>query len=105
MITGWLSSVSPIEKSAVPSLALNRPALLGELSKDYEDYVDAADRISPLNSVLFSNALAKKVGIYEGIPDQDARQSTMIAIGKSLLSIDDTVISGLTAEINDHVFM
>ena len=74
-----------------------------ELPKDYEDY-DAADRISPLNSVLFSNALAKNVGIYEGIPDQDAVQS-MIMIGKSLLSIDDTVISGLTREINDHVFM
>ena len=56
-----------------------------------------------LTQFSFSNALAKKVGIYEGIPDQDAVQSS-IMIGKSLY-IDDTVISGLTREINDHVFM
>jgi hypothetical protein len=29
----------------------------------------------------------------------------MIMIGKSLLGIDDAVISGLTREINDHILV
>ncbi len=101
----WMAIIEELHREVGCAITehWNLPNVIGRIIEDYEDY-DAADRISPLNSVLFSNALAKKVGIYEGIPDQDAVQS-MIMIGKSLLSIDDTVISGLTREINDHVFM
>ncbi len=81
----------------------NLPAVIIRIIEEFEDY-DAADRISPLNAVLFANALAKREGLYEGITDREGVQS-MIMIGKSLLGIDDAVITGLTREINDQVLL
>ena len=81
----WMAIIEELHREVGCAITehWNLPSVIGRIVEDYEDY-DAADRISPLNSVLFSNALAKKAGICEGIPDQDAVQS-MIMIGKSLL--------------------
>ena len=100
----WLSIMydlhRPVGSAVVEAWGL--PMVCSKIMIDAEDY-DASDRISPINSVLFSNALAKREGLYEGYCDHDA-VSSMIMIGKSLLGLDDAVISGLTREINDHIF-
>ena len=75
----WMAIIEELHREVGCAITehWNLPSVIGRIIEDYEDY-DAADRISPLNSVLFSNALAKKVGIYEGIPDQDAVQSMIM---------------------------
>ncbi|MED5464388.1 MAG: HDOD domain-containing protein [Myxococcota bacterium] len=78
------------------------PEILVRVLEQKDDY-DTDDKMSPLNVVLFSNALTKREGLYEGECDQNDVNS-MIMIGKSLLGLTGEVISGLTREINDHIF-
>jgi putative nucleotidyltransferase with HDIG domain len=104
-LDNWLNIIEELHRDIGMAMveSWNLPTVITRIIEEFEDY-DAADRISPLNSVLFANALAKREGLYEGIPDHDGIQS-MIMIGKSLLGIDDAVITGLTREINDQILV
>ena len=104
-LDNWLGIIEELHRDIGIAIveSWNLPIVITRIIEEFEDY-DAADRISPLNSVLFANALAKREGLYEGIPDHDGIQS-MIMIGKSLLGIDDAVITGLTREINDQILV
>ena len=100
----WMNICHDLNKTVGPAFisGWSLPILICKVITENEDY-DASDRISPVNSVLFANAIAKREGLYEAYADHDA-VSSMVMIGKSLLGLDDAVISGLTREINDHVF-
>ncbi|MEE2962187.1 MAG: HDOD domain-containing protein [Myxococcota bacterium] len=104
-LDSWLHIVEELQRDIGKAIIAgwNLPTIIIRIIDEFEDY-DASDRISPLNSVLFANALAKREGLYEGLTDHDGVQS-MIMIGKSLLGIDDAVISGLTREINDQILV
>ena len=104
-LDNWMNIIEEIHREVGMAIveSWNLPVVIIRIIEEFEDY-DAADRISPLNAVLFANALAKREGLYEGITDREGVQS-MIMIGKSLLGIDDAVITGLTREINDQVLL
>ena len=100
----WLLVINSIHRTIGQAFIANwgLPEILEKIVDESDNY-DTSDRVSPLNSVLFSNALAKREGLYEGSYDSSAVNS-MIMIGKSLLGVDDDVIAGLTREISDHIF-
>jgi hypothetical protein len=54
------------------------------------------------NFVRFGNALAKREGLYAGKVDMEDNNA-MIMIGRSLLSIDDDLISRVTTGLVDRV--
>lgn len=56
------------------------------------------DRLSVGNAVRFANALAKQLGIYVGETDKDDVEA-LVMIGRSLLNLDDSVVSRLSATI------
>lgn len=59
---------------------------------------DEADRLSTANCVRLANALAKQNDVYVGEVAKDDVAALVIA-GKALLSIDDQLVSRLTAAI------
>lgn len=100
----WLNILQELHRPVGTAIveAWGLPAICNKLMVEADDY-DTSERISPVNTVLFSNALAKREGIYEGYPDHDSINS-MIMVGKSVLGLDDTAISGITREISNHIF-
>ncbi len=69
--------------------------------KEAGDY-DSVNRDSLANYVRFGNALAKREGLYPGPVDiQDT--NALIMIGRSLLSIDDDLISRVTTGLVERV--
>ena len=99
----WIAVINSIHRTIGTAFVTNwgLPGILVKIIDESDNY-DTADRVSPLNSVLFSNALAKREGLYEGNFESTGVNS-MIMIGKSLLGVDDDVIGGLTREISDHI--
>lgn len=65
------------------------------------DY-DSINRDAVANFVRFGNALAKREGLYAGKVDMEDNNA-MIMIGRSLLSIDDDLISRVTTGLVDRV--
>jgi HD-like signal output (HDOD) protein len=65
--------------------------------RDCTEY-DNADRLSIANCVRFANAVAKQSGVYVGPMVKDDVEA-LVMIGKSLLNIDDEVITRLTRGI------
>jgi putative nucleotidyltransferase with HDIG domain len=63
---------------------------------------NGADRLSVANCVRFSNALAKREGIYVGKVDQ-ADADALVMIGRSLLGIDDNILSRLSGGLADRI--
>lgn len=79
----------------------NLPAPVAKCIKDCAEY-DAADRTSLVNAVCFANALAKKSGFGVGDEDLDDANA-LVMIGRSLLSIDDQVITPLVTSLKSKV--
>tara|TARA_Y100001934_G_scaffold281361_1_gene390799 strand:- start:766 stop:1635 length:870 start_codon:yes stop_codon:yes gene_type:complete len=69
---------------------------------DQSNGYDTAHRISPVNAVLFANALSQKEGLHVGEVDPEAVTS-MIMIGKSILGLDDAMILGFLREIDEEI--
>ena len=65
------------------------------------DY-DNSDRTSLVNAVVFSNALAKKCGVYVGSVDAEDVDA-IVMIGRSLIGVNDEVIKTLTKSLKDRV--
>jgi putative nucleotidyltransferase with HDIG domain len=63
---------------------------------------NGADRLSVANCVRFANALAKREGIYVGKVDQ-ADADALVMIGRSLLGIDDNILTRLSAGLGERV--
>jgi putative nucleotidyltransferase with HDIG domain len=72
-----------------------------EVIRDCGDF-DNADRLSAVNFVRFANALAKREGIYEGAVDMSDNEA-LIMIGRSLLSLDDEVVTRITQALGARV--
>ena len=63
---------------------------------------NGGDRLSVANCVRFANALAKREGIYVGKVDQ-ADADALVMIGRSLLGIDDNILTRLSGGLGDRV--
>lgn len=63
---------------------------------------DNADRTSLANAVAFSNALAKKTGVYVGPIDAEDVDA-IVMIGRSIIGISDEVLKTLTKGLKDRV--
>ncbi len=77
------------------------PDAIAAVIKDCTEY-NNDDRLSHANCVRFSNALAKRENVYVGTVDQ-ADAEALIMIGRSLLGIDDNVLSRLTVGLIERV--
>jgi putative nucleotidyltransferase with HDIG domain len=65
------------------------------------DY-DNSDRTSLVNAVVFSNALAKKCGVYVGLVDAEDVDA-IVMIGRSLIGVNDEVLKTLTKSLKERV--
>lgn len=68
---------------------------------DCGDY-DAGERKRPANVVRLANAIAKRQGFATG-PIDEADLDAMIMVGKSMLGVEDAMISGLTTNLKDRL--
>lgn len=63
---------------------------------------NGSDRLSVANCVRFANALAKREGIYVGKVDQ-ADSEALVMIGRSLLGIEDSILSRLASRLGERL--
>lgn len=77
------------------------PEAVSAAIADCAEY-NGSDRLSVANCVRFANALAKREGIYVGKVDQ-ADADALVMIGRSLLGIDDNILSRLSGGLADRV--
>jgi putative nucleotidyltransferase with HDIG domain len=68
---------------------------------DCGDY-DAGERQRPANVVRLANAIAKRNGFATG-PVDEADLDAMIMVGKSMLSVDDSVIASLANNLKERL--
>jgi len=99
----WLAVVRTVHRKVAVALAekWQLPGPIIVCIKDSAEY-DKGDRHSLANAVCFSNALAKKTGIYAGevlAEDNDA----IIMIGRSVIGISDDILRTLTKGLRERV--
>jgi len=99
----WLAVVRTVHRKVAVALAekWQLPGPIVVCIKDSAEY-DKKDRHSLANAVCFSNALAKKTGIYAGevlAEDNDA----IIMIGRSVIGISDDILRTLTKGLRERV--
>jgi len=63
---------------------------------------DISRRHTPANYVRFANALAKREGYHVGAVDPDEVKA-LIMIGRSLLEVNDEILTNLTATLRERV--
>jgi putative nucleotidyltransferase with HDIG domain len=99
----WIDVINLTHRSVGVSLAQKwgLPDTVASAIQDCAEY-NGSDRLSVANSVRFANALAKREGIYVGKVDQ-ADAEALVMIGRSLLGIDDSVLSRLSGGLADRV--
>lgn len=99
----WIDVINLTHRSVGVSLAQKwgLPDTVTSAIQDCAEY-NGSDRLSVANSVRFANALAKREGIYVGKVDQ-ADAEALVMIGRSLLGIDDSVLSRLSGGLADRV--
>lgn len=99
----WLSVVSKVHRPVALALAQKwaLPDDVVTTIRDLSDY-DTAARQSASNFVRFANAIAKKEGLYAGSYDADDVEA-LVMIGRSLLDVNDDLLSKLTAGLKDRV--
>ncbi|HET6439959.1 MAG TPA: HDOD domain-containing protein [Anaeromyxobacter sp.] len=99
----WLAVIKRVHRKVAVALAekWQLPGPLVTCIKESGEY-DKADRHSLANAVCFSNALAKKAGIYAG--DVDAEDNdAIIMIGRSVIGISDDILRTLTKGLRERV--
>ena len=99
----WLEAVQSSHRSVGAAIAekWRLPESVARCIRDCTDY-DSTDRHSIANVVRFANALAKKEGVYVGAVDADDVDA-LLAIGRSLLGIDEAACSQLMHNLKERV--
>lgn len=99
----WIEVINLTHRPVGVSLAQKwgLPESVTAAIQDCAEY-NGGDRLSVANAVRFANALAKREGIYVGKVDQ-ADAEALVMIGRSLLGIDDSVLSRLSGGLGDRV--
>ncbi|HTP27408.1 MAG TPA: HDOD domain-containing protein [Anaeromyxobacteraceae bacterium] len=99
----WLDVISRTHRAVGQALSekWQLPELIASCLKANVDY-DNADRASPLNAVVFANALSKKTGLYAGTVDMEDIEA-IIMIGRSLIGVNDEILKTLTKGLSDRV--
>jgi putative nucleotidyltransferase with HDIG domain len=99
----WTRVISRVHRQVGVALARkwDLPDVVTKCIETCDDY-DVADRLSVVNSVRFSNALAKREGFYLGEVDQSDNDA-LIMIGCSLLGIDIAVTARLTKDLGQRI--
>lgn len=101
----WIEVVNRVHRPIGVALSTKWgfPESITSAIQDCNEY-NGSDRLSVPNCVRFANALTKREGLYVGkfdASDMDA----MVMIGRSLLGIDDNVLSRLSGGLADRVRM
>jgi len=99
----WLSVIGtshrPIGIAIATKWALPAPVIAG--IRDCSDY-DGAERACAPNVVRLANAVAKREGFAAGAPPDDDVDA-MIMVGRSMLGIDEDVITRLAGNLKPRV--
>ncbi len=101
----WIEVVNRVHRPIGVALSTKWgfPESITSAIQDCNEY-NGSDRLSVPNCVRFANALTKREGLYVGkfdASDMDA----MVMIGRSLLGIDDNVLSRLSGGLAERVRM
>jgi HD-like signal output (HDOD) protein len=99
----WQRAVSDCHRPIGEALAAkwSLPRAVARCIKDVTEY-DAADRGSPVNFVVFANALAKRSGLYPGSFDAE-EVGALELIGRSMLGLQDDLVARLVAGLGERV--
>jgi putative nucleotidyltransferase with HDIG domain len=99
----WLRAIADGHRRIGVALAerWGLPKPVARCIQDTTEY-DAADRGSPVNFVVFANALCKRAGLYLGPFDADD-VGALEVIGRSMLSLPEELVQRLSSGIVDRV--
>jgi HD-like signal output (HDOD) protein len=99
----WQRAVADCHRPIGEALAArwSLPRAVARCIKDVTEY-DAADRGSPVNFVVFANALAKRSGLYPGSFDAE-EVGALELIGRSMLGLQDDLVARLVAGLAERV--
>jgi putative nucleotidyltransferase with HDIG domain len=99
----WIEVINSIHRPVGVALA-QKWGLPEQVISAIEDCAEfnGADRLCVANCVRFANAMAKREGIYVGKFDAGDNDA-MVMIGRSLLGVDDNVLSRLSAGLGERV--
>ncbi len=99
----WLQVIGKVHRKVGVALAerWQLPPAITVCIKESGEY-DKGDRASFANAVTFSNALAKKSGVYAGELDADDNDA-IIMIGRSVIGISDDILRTLTKGLRERV--
>jgi putative nucleotidyltransferase with HDIG domain len=99
----WLAVIKKVHRKVAVALAekWQLPAPIVTCIKQAGEY-DKGERHSLSNAVCFSNALAKKAGIYAGELDAEDNDA-LIMIGRSVIGISDDILRTLTKGLRERV--
>jgi putative nucleotidyltransferase with HDIG domain len=102
-VSEWLDVVTRIHRKVGIAIVekWQLPEQMARCVRDCTEY-DNADRNSLVNAVCFSNALAKKVGVYAGPIDAEDVDA-LVMIGRSLIGISDDVLKTLSKGLKERV--
>ena len=103
MPSAWLAIISGKHRSVGAAIARKwgLPDPVTHAIRDSADY-DMGDRFSTANVVLLADTLAKREGIFVG-PIDAGEIERCLSLGKQLLSVDDTLVERLVADLGDRV--
>ena len=101
----WVEVINRVHRPVGVALAARwgLPESISSAIRDCNEY-DGADRLSVVNCVRFANALTKREGLYVGKFDS-SDMDALVMIGRSLLGIDDHVLSRLSSGLTERVRM
>lgn len=100
---GWQRAVADCHRTIGEALAAKwgLPRAVARCIKDVTEF-DAADRGSPVNFVVFANALAKRSGLSTGAFDVE-EVGALELIGRSMLGLQDDIVARLVAGLAERV--
>lgn len=99
----WLDVITKVHRPIGVALGerWQLPPSIVACIKESQEY-DKGERNSFANAVCFSNALAKKSGIYAGKVDAEDNDA-IIMIGRSVIGISDDILRTLTKGLRERV--
>ncbi|MFZ5442981.1 MAG: HDOD domain-containing protein [Myxococcota bacterium] len=101
----WIEVINRVHRPIGVAVAAKwgLPESVTSAIQDCAEY-NGTDRLSVPNCVRFANALVKREGLYVGKFDASDIDA-LVMIGRSLLGIDDSVLSRLTGGMTERVRM
>jgi putative nucleotidyltransferase with HDIG domain len=101
----WIEVINRVHRPVGVALAARwgLPESVTGAIQDCNEY-NGVDRLSVPNCVRFANALTKREGLYVGKFDPSDIDA-LVMIGRSLLGVDDHVLSRLSGGLGDRVRM